>query len=208
IITGENTSSRFLSGFKTNMTVVGCCAGVIELSWLYGADQRAKIIPALIGAGLERWKIVSAKFAVFILLTLSDIVILGCAGFAAGKVCGISLEGIYAARFLKYLFIVYLTMLTSALPAVLTLCLTDKVIFMDGVYLLMMTNVFTSFANTAAEQTGMDLSFLDLHQQISRLASFIGGGAFNAMSALCILLYLGILLTACAAVFKKKELNF
>ena len=208
ILSGDSTSSRFLSNFSVNMTAAGCIVGAIELSWVYAADLKANIYPALIGAGLERWKIVLAKFAVFAMLVLADIVILGAVGFAAGQVCGISLDGIYAARFAKYLFCVYLYMMAAALPSVLVLYLTDKVIFMTAVFLLLMADLLPSVINSAAEQAGLDLSFLDVNQQIRLLGSCIAGGAFNIFAALTIVVYASVLVSACLAVFKKKELNF
>lgn len=46
----------------------------------------------------------------------------------------------------------------------------------------------------------------DQHSKI--YPAFIGGGAFNGMAAIEILLYISLLLVFCNAVFKKKELNF
>lgn len=209
ILTGSTTSSKYLEGFTGSSIISGIAVGVFELSTVFGADQKAKIYPALIGSGLPRWKVITAKFLIFAILSLIDLLLMGAAGYMIADLYQISLGGIYTLRFVRFLVMVWLFIITACVPAALVFFLTDKVILMLGVYIPLMVGLATQALNTVGNSLGINLlPILDVRYHAVRCISFIAGGAFNLISILYVVVYMTVLLLVTAKVFENKELNF
>ena len=204
-ISGEQTSASFLASFEDLLIIVCCAFGTAELGWLFAAKPKAENHPALIQTELPGWKIVLARFAVYVLLVLTDLAVLACAVFAAAYFCQISLEGFYAAQLMQDLFLILMFILTSALPGMLLFFWTGKTFLMTAGFLLMMMNSLAILVSCASNQLNADLSCLDVQQQISQFGSWISGGRFSLSAGIAVVLYTALLLAACSAVFKRKE---
>ena len=209
---GEGISIRDLTdGINGFVTWIVFFFGLIEYSYVYGEDFKAKTMQLAIGTGIRRRHVVLAKWVEGAFLVLLDCVITLAILFGVAAIRGVSFAGGPMRDIMMYFFFEWVSVLAFyalTMPLVFaTQATTGGMLIFIALKTGMISGILKAiFGLKALEPLNLGRFLLTYLVDIARSRAIAGSFSLVHIAVIVIYLVIGYVLTS--ILFKKKELEF
>jgi len=209
---GKDNLYQVVNELVTWLPIAGLLIAVIEISYVYGDDFKARTMQIAIGSGLPRQKVVHAKWLEFMIVAAIDVDLYALFYLLISTVFQGTEGGFDVKTLIVNIFIQWLTMTACIGCVMFIMFLNQGIVLAMLVYILLALGsgiaMFLTKILVALNLSRFHIESYFLSNMLDTLGARLILGHISWFNALGILIYMMIGFALASILFKKKELEF